>query len=283
MSWISEFVTPKIKAFMSSTAQEQTDVLWTKCPQCEQMVYLKELEANNMVCGYCKHHFQLPPEKRLKLIFDNQSFETIKTVTIKDDPLKFKDIKKYTDKLKEARKKTGNNDACLIACGDIGGKPATVFVMDFAFMGGSMGLAVGKSFVKAVQTAIERGTAFITFSASGGARMQEGMLSLMQMASTVAAVCELKEKHLPFINVFTHPTTGGVLASFAMLGDVNIAEPKALIGFAGSRVIEKVIKQKLPKGFQKAEFLQQHGMVDIIAQRNELTSILQTLLSYFLK
>jgi acetyl-CoA carboxylase carboxyl transferase subunit beta len=232
-----------------------------------------------MVCGYCDHHFPLPIDSRFKMLFDDEVFEEIETIQVQDDPIKFKDSKKYTDRLKEARRKTGKQDACVLARGTVSSKPVVAFVMDFAFMGGSMGLAVGKSFVKAVNTAIGSRSALISFTASGGARMQEGVLSLMQMASTIASLCELKETRLPFINVFTHPTTGGVLASFAMLGDINIAEPKALIGFAGAGVIEKTIMQKLPEGFQRSEFLREHGMIDIISHRKDLNKTIQTLLS----
>lgn len=283
MSWLSEFVTPKIKAFMGTTSDQNEDILWTKCPDCERMIYTKELVENYMVCGYCGHHFQLSTDLRFKMLFEDNIFEKIPIVHIKDDPLKFKDNKRYLDRLKDSRKKTGQEDACSIASGSINSIPVVVFIMDFSFMGGSMGLSVGKSFVKAVSIAVENKAAFIVFTASGGARMQEGMLSLMQMASTVAALCTLKENKLPFINVFTNPTTGGVLASFAMLGDINISEPNALIGFAGARVIEQTIKHKLPENFQKAEFLKEHGMVDIIVKRKDMTKTIATLLSYFMK
>ncbi|MDR2074636.1 MAG: acetyl-CoA carboxylase, carboxyltransferase subunit beta [Holosporales bacterium] len=282
MSWLSEFVAPKIKAIIGS--REQSDnVLWTKCPECERMVYTKELETNNMVCGYCDHHFPLPIDSRFKMLFDEGSFKEIATVHVQDDPIKFKDNKKYTDRLKEARRKTGMQDACVLANGTISSKSVVAFAMDFAFMGGSMGLSLGKSFVKATNVAIDSRSALISFTASGGARMQEGMFSLMQMASTVASICELKERRLPFINVFTHPTTGGVLASFAMLGDINIAEPRALIGFAGAGVIEKTIMQKLPEGFQKSEFLREHGMIDIISHRKDLNNTIRTLLLCLMK
>jgi acetyl-CoA carboxylase carboxyl transferase subunit beta len=282
MSWISEFVTPKIKAIIGADNQTD-DVLWTKCTECGRMVYTKELIANNMVCGYCDHHFSFPSESRLKMLFNEGVFEEVSTVSVVDDPIKFKDSKRYIDRLKEARKKTSKQEACSIAYGAVGSVSAVAFVMDFAFMGGSMGIAVGKSFTKAIKTAIERRAALVSFSASGGARMQEGILSLMQMASTVASLCELKEKHIPFISVFTHPTTGGVLASFSMLGDINIAEPKALIGFAGAGVIEKTIMQTLPKGFQRAEFLQKHGMIDIISHRKDLSKTIQILIEYLMR
>ncbi len=284
MNWFKEFVTPKIKAFMgTSQSSKIDDNLWTKCPNCEHMVYTKELAENQMVCGHCGHHFPIKPETRFQQIFDNNKFENIDIVKIKDDPIKFKDIKKYTDRLKDARQKTGYHDASHIAYGKICDKNATVFIMDFSFMGGSMGLSVGKSFVKAVQNAIHKKSALISFTASGGARMQEGMFSLMQMPSTIASLCELKESGLPFINVFTHPTTGGVLASFSILGDINISEPNALIGFAGARVIENTIKQKLPQGFQRAEFLKDHGMIDRVVNRKDLKRELGLILSYLMK
>jgi acetyl-CoA carboxylase carboxyl transferase subunit beta len=244
------------------------------------MIYTKELEDNAMVCGYCSYHFLLSHENRFESIFDNEKYEMIENVKIKDDPIKYKDTKKYSDRLKEARQKTGKSEAISIASGFIGKVAATVFVMDFSFMGGSMGICVGKSIIKAALTAIENNAALIGFTASGGARMQEGIFSLMQMPATVAALCKLKESGLPYINVFTNPTTGGVLASFAMLGDIHIAEQNALIGFAGARVIEKTIKQKLPEGFQRAEFLKDHGMIDIITHRHNLAETLRSILKY---
>jgi acetyl-CoA carboxylase carboxyl transferase subunit beta len=243
-------------------------------------MYNAELEENYMICSNCSHHFQLPCKARFDLVFDDKKYEELQIVTVKDDPLKFKDTKRYVDRLKEARQKTGNQEAIALATGTIGLIPAVVFVMDFSFMGGSMGISVGKSIVRAAEKAIERRAALIGFTASGGARMQEGMLSLMQMPSTVAAICRVKECGLPYINVFTNPTTGGVLASFSMLGDIHVAEPRAVIGFAGARVIEKTIKHKLPEGFQRSEFLRDHGMVDIIVPRTNLTETLKTLLEY---
>lgn len=278
MSWLKDFVTPKIKAFIEATKSDGN--LWTKCPACDKMIYNKELEDNLFVCGYCQNHFKMPIESLFRFLFDDKEYRLIDTIGIFDDPLKFRDVKKYSDRLQTARHKTGKLDAVSIAIGKIEKKPATLFVMDFAFMGGSMGLSVGKSFTKAVNMAIENQAALISFTASGGARMQEGMFSLMQMPSTIASLCFLKEKKLPFINVFTNPTTGGVLASFAALGDIHIAEPNALIGFAGARVIEQTIKQKLPSGFQSSEFLMAHGMIDIISHRKDLPSIIGHILQY---
>jgi acetyl-CoA carboxylase carboxyl transferase subunit beta len=256
------------------------DNLWTKCPSCDRMIYSKELEDNLKVCGYCSYHFPLSSESRFASVFDDGKYEKIESAKIKDDPLKYKDTKKYIDRLKEARQKTGFQDCVSIAKGKIRDKKVVVLVMDFSFMGGSMGLAFGKSFEKAVNLAIKDRASLIGFTASGGARMQEGILSLMQMPATIAALCKLKENNLPYINVFTHPTTGGVLASFAMLGDIHIAEPRALIGFAGARVIEKTIKHKLPEGFQRAEFLRDHGMVDIVVHRHNLKEKLGSIIGY---
>lgn len=280
MNWLKNFVAPKIKAFIGAAKYEE--ILWTKCPLCEKMIYTKELESNLFVCIHCEHHFAIPLKLLFETMFDNKKYQNIDIVKTIDDPLKFRDSKKYTDRLQAARQKTGKQEAVSIALGEIGGKAAVLFVMDFAFMGGSMGIAAGQSFIKAVNLAIEKSSALISFTASGGARMQEGMFSLMQMPATIAALCFLKEKKLPFINIFTHPTMGGVLASFAMLGDIHIAEPNALIGFAGARVIQQTIKQKLPDGFQRSEFLKNHGMIDIIANRKKLTNILQKLLNYTL-
>lgn len=281
MSWLRDVVTPKIKAFMGASSTVE-DTLWTKCPSCARMIYTKELEDNLMVCGYCSHHFQLDAKSRFESIFDDKQYEEIQIVKIKDDPIKYKDTKKYIDRLKDARHKTGKQDAVSMAFGNIDKKPAVVFIMNFSFMGGSMGLSVGKSFLKAVNIAIEKRAALVGFTASGGARMQEGMLSLMQMPATIAALCNLKESGLPYINVFTNPTTGGVLASFATIGDIHIAEPNALIGFAGARVIEKTIKHKLPDGFQKSEFLKDHGLIDLIVSRLALKEKLGQILGYTL-
>ena len=282
MSWLTEIVTPKIKSFLGASSNVE-DNLWTKCPSCERMIYSKELEDNLMVCGYCSHHLYLPAKARFETTFDEKKYEEIEIVKTKDDPIHYRDTKRYTDRLKEARLKTGNFDAISMARGKIGGRNAVVFVMNFAFMGGSMGLAVGKSIIKSAQIACEANSALIGFTASGGARMQEGMLSLMQMPATVAAITQLKELGLPYINVFTNPTTGGVLASFATLGDIHISEPNALIGFAGARVIEKTIKQQLPEGFQRAEFLQKHGLLDMVVHRHNLHETLKLLLDYTMK
>lgn len=280
MSWIKDVVAPKIKAFMGGRSSSIKEDLWVKCPECEKVVYSADLKDQLLVCSACGYHFRMLPSERLKILFDNAEYQEIQLVEVLEDPLKFKDIKKYTDRLKEARDKTGLYDAARIAYGEIYSYPAVVFIMDFTFMGGSMGRCIGQSFAKAIDTAIEKRVPFISFTASGGARMQEGMLSLYQMASTTASICKLKEAGLAYINVFTHPTTGGVLASFATLGDIHIAEPGALIGFAGARVIEKTIKKTLPEGFQRASFLLEHGLIDMIVPRKELKHKLKLLLSY---
>ncbi|MBQ8650980.1 MAG: acetyl-CoA carboxylase carboxyltransferase subunit beta [Alphaproteobacteria bacterium] len=282
MNWIRDVVTPKIKAFIGVRSNIEEN-LWTKCPSCERMIYTKELEENMMVCGYCSHHFKLSIKARFDSLFDEAKHEPIQIVKVQDDPIKYKDTKKYIDRLKDARTKTKSEEAIHIAQGTVDGYNVVAFAMDFSFMGGSMGLSVGKSIVKAAQIAAETKSALIAFTASGGARMQEGILSLMQMPSTIAAICDLKEQNLPFINVITNPTTGGVLASFAMIGDIHIAEPNALIGFAGVRVIEKTIKQKLPEGFQRSEFLKDHGMVDIVVNRHNLNNKIKQILNYTMR
>ena len=279
MNWLTDFVRPKVKKI---TAKEIADNLWTKCPNCGQMLFNKELEKNNYVCHKCDHHLRLPIKKRLELLFDNGEYKEIILPKLKEDPLNFKDSKKYTDRLRTYRKNTGDDDAIKVAQGEIGGITSVVAVMDFAFMGGSMGMAVGEGIVKAAETAIKNNCPLIAVTASGGARMQEGMLSLMQMARTTAAVNMVKEKGLPYIVILTDPTTGGVSASFAMLGDVHIAEKGCMIGFAGARVIEQTIREKLPEGFQRAEYLKEHGMVDMVVRRadmkNELVKVISILM-----
>lgn len=282
MSWLKDIVTPKIKAFLGGRNSSVSDTLWTKCPSCEKMLYTTDLKNNLMVCNDCDFHLKLNTKDRLLSLFDDGKYEEIGLVQIKDDPLKFKDLKKYTDRLKDARNKTNLYDAASIGSGFISSIPTVIFSMDFEFMGGSMGLCIGKSFIKAVKVAIDSKAAFVSITASGGARMQEGLLSLMQMPATVSSICYLKEFGLPFINIFTHPTTGGVLASFATLGDIHIAEPKALIGFAGARVIEKTIKKTLPEGFQRSEFLKSHGLIDIIVHRHQLKEKLGQILKYLM-
>ena len=276
MNWLTEIVRPKIK---KTTPKEIADNLWVRCPNCNQMLFSKELKDSHYVCTACGHHLRLYVEKRFRLLFDDEKYDLIDLPIIQDDPLKFKDIQKYIDRLKSNRKKTGCEDAIQVAHGKIGGILSVVAAMDFSFMGGSMGIAVGEGIVKAAKLALENKEPLITVAASGGARMQEGMLSLMQMARTTAAINELKEAGIPFISILTDPTTGGVSASFAMLGDVNIAEKGCLIGFAGQRVIEQTIHEKLPEGFQRAEYLLEHGMVDIVVDRAHMKEELFKVLS----
>ncbi len=276
MNWLSDFVRPKIKKI---TTKEIADNLWTKCPQCGQMLYTKELEKNDFVCSYCDHHLRMPILKRFEMIFDNSEYKLITLPKLQEDPLNFKDSKKYTDRLRSYRKATGAEDAIRVAQGEIGGITCVIAAIDFSFMGGSMGTVVGEGIVKAGELAIRGNYPLITIAASGGARMQEGILSLMQMARTTAAVNLVKEKGLPFISILTDPTTGGVSASFAMLGDIHIAEKGCVIGFAGARVIEQTIREKLPEGFQRAEYLKEHGMVDIVTKRIELRDTLIRVIS----
>lgn len=278
MNWLTDIVRPKIQ---KTTPKEIADNLWVKCPNCDQMLFSKELKKSFYVCTSCGHHLRLYVEKRFKLLFDNEEFQLINLPQVQDDPLKFKDLQKYSDRLKSNRKKTECQDAIQVARGKIGGIKSIVAAMDFSFMGGSMGIAVGEGIVRAAQLALETKQPLITVASSGGARMQEGMFSLMQMARTTAAINQLKEAGIPFISILTDPTTGGVSASFAMLGDVNMAEKGCLIGFAGQRVIEQTIHEKLPEGFQRAEYLLAHGMVDIVVDRShmkeELVKILKVL------
>ncbi len=280
MNWIRNFVKPKLKALVSKDVPEN---LWDKCPSCEQMIFHRELTENLFVCPQCDHHLRISPEDRLSYLFDGGAFKTIELEPVAADPLKFKDLKKYSDRKKEAQSKTGHEDALVIGRGTIGGSKAICAAFDFKFMGGSMGMAVGQGLITAAKAAKEEGAALIVVPASGGARMQEGILSLMQMARTTAAISELKDQKLPYIVLLTDPTTGGVTASFAMLGDIHIAEPKAMICFAGRRVIEQTIKQKLPDDFQTAEYLHEHGMVDKVVHRKDLNHTIGNILSMLMK
>ncbi|MEE6206838.1 MAG: acetyl-CoA carboxylase, carboxyltransferase subunit beta [Alphaproteobacteria bacterium] len=284
MNWLTDIVRPKIQ---KTTPKEIADNLWIRCPNCNQMLFSKELKESHYVCTSCGHHLRLYVDNRFRLLFDDAQYTMLELPPVMDDPLKFKDVQKYSDRLKANRKKAGTNDAIQVATGTIGGINSVVAVMDFSFMGGSMGIAVGEGIVAAAHRALVHKEPLITVSSSGGARMQEGMLSLMQMARTTAAVNELKEAGIPFISILTDPTTGGVSASFAMLGDVNIAEKGCLIGFAGPRVIEQTIHEKLPEGFQRAEYLLEHGMVDMVVERGkmkeELVKILKVLTAHIKK
>lgn len=276
MSWLDR-VRKKIP-FIAK--RESPDNLWHKCPACQQMIFAKEYEENLSVCPKCGHHGRIGPDARFDQLFDNGVFTPLPSPQVREDPLKFRDQKRYTDRMKEARAKTGEQDALINARGTIEGFKAVVGVQDFAFMGGSMGLAVGAAFVAGVQAAIADKCPYIIFTAAGGARMQEGILSLMQMPKTTVAIAQLREAGLPYIVVMTDPTTGGVTASYAMLGDVQISEPGALIGFAGQRVIEQTIREKLPEGFQRAEYLLDHGMLDMVVKRHDLRAELARLIDY---
>ncbi len=277
MNWISNFVRPKIRALVAK--RDVPDNLWLKCPNCDAMLFHRDLEANLQVCNHCGHHMRLDPKARLAMMFDGGEFKEIAVPKVLADPLKFRDQKKYSDRLKEAQTKTSRPDAIMVAEGKIGGFPTVIAAFDFSFMGGSMGMAVGEGLVTAGKRAVETKSAFIAIPSSGGARMQEGILSLMQMPRSIIAVEMVKEAGLPYLVVLTDPTTGGVTASFAMLGDIHIAERGCLIGFAGARVIENTIRETLPPGFQRAEYLQDHGMVDIVVHRKDLRATVVRVLS----
>lgn len=268
MSWISNFVRPKIRALVKQ--KEVPDNLWLKCPSCETMLFNRDLEKNLNVCTQCDYHMKISVDKRLEMLFDDGEYTETELPTAKSDPLKFRDRKKYTDRLKESQSKTGRKDGIVVAQGKMNGVETVIAAFDFSFMGGSMGQAVGDGIITAAKLAVLQKAPLIVIPASGGARMQEGMLSLMQMPRSVIAVEMVKEAGLPYIVLLTDPTTGGVSASFAMLGDLHIAEPGAQIGFAGRRVIEETIREKLPEGFQTAEYLEEHGMVDLVVPRSEL-------------
>ena len=276
MSWLSRVK----KGIPFLPKRQSTDNLWHKCVKCGTMVFLKEWEDNLRVCPRCDHHDRIGPKARFEQLFDAAKYELLPTPEVREDPLRFRDSKRYTDRLKEARAKTGERDALLIARGTVDGNRVVVGVQDFAFMGGSMGIAVGTAFLTGVRAAIADDCPYIIFTASGGARMQEAALSLMQLPRTIAALAELKEARLPYIVVLTDPTTGGVTASYAMLGDVQLAEPGALIGFAGQRVIEQTIREKLPEGFQRAEYLLEHGIIDMVVPRHQLRERLSRLIAY---
>jgi acetyl-CoA carboxylase carboxyl transferase subunit beta len=259
--------------------RETPENLWHKCRECDAMVFTKEWEENLSVCPRCGHHGRIGPRTRFDQLLD-PGFSILPPPQVREDPLRFRDSKRYSDRIRAARQQTGEPDALMNARGTIDGARAVVGVQDFAFMGGSMGLGVGAAFVAGARAAIQDRCGYVIFTAAGGARMQEGILSLMQMPKTTVAIAELKEAGLPYIVVLTDPTTGGVTASYAMLGDVHIAEPGALIGFAGQRVIESTIREKLPEGFQRAEYLLEHGMVDMVVPRAELKQKLALLLDY---
>ena len=276
MSWID-----KVRNGIPFLPKRQSDdQLWHKCKKCEAMVFTREWAENLFVCPRCDHHDRIGANERFRQLFDRSQWEVLPAPQVREDPLKFKDSKKYTDRMKQARAKTGEKDALINARGKIQGHEAVVGVQYFDFMGGSMGIAVGAGIVAGLRAAIASQSPYILFTAAGGARMQEGILSLMQMPRTTVALQEMKEAGLPYIVVLTDPTTGGVTASYAMLGDVQIAEPGALIGFAGQRVIEQTIREKLPDGFQRAEYLLDHGMIDMVVVRSALKDRLGRLIAY---
>jgi len=281
MNWISNYVRPKINSLFSR--REMPENLWRACGECGQMIFHRELTDNLYVCPACHHHMGISPRERFVALFDGGAFVEVDVPEAAADPLHFKDQKRYPDRMKDARKKTGENEAMLVAKGAIAGVTAVAAGQDFSFMGGSMGMAVGNALIAAAEAAVNTGAPLIVFSAAGGARMQEGMLSLMQMPRTTIAVQMVQEAGLPFIVVLTHPTTGGVTASYAMLGDIQIAEPNALIGFAGARVIEQTIREKLPEGFQRAEYLLDHGMLDMVVDRREMRDELAKVLRLLMK
>jgi acetyl-CoA carboxylase carboxyl transferase subunit beta len=273
MSWLSNYVLPKIRRAVGR--KEVPDNLWHKCPACEQMLFHRELAANLNVCRHCGHHLRIGAVTRLNLLFDDGLWTRVELPQPPADPLRFRDRKRYAERLREAQAVYGpGSDAVVVAHGRIGGHPAVVAAFEFGFMGGSMGTAAGEALVTAARLAVLQEAALIAVPASGGARMQEGVLSLMQMPRTILAVDMVKEAGLPYIVLLTDPTTGGVSASFAMVGDITLAEPGAIIGFAGARVIEETIREKLPPGFQRAEYLYEHGMVDQVVPRAELRATL---------
>ncbi len=279
MSWFK-----KEKTAIVSTKEEdktvRTEGVFTKCDGCRAFIYTKDLDANEKVCPKCAHHFRLSSKERLEMLFDDHVYQMLDQNLITTDPLQFIDREPYVDKIAAAQSSTGLNDALVNARGTMGGRPTQISAMEYRFIGGSMGSVVGEMLTLAIERSINEKMPLIVVSASGGARMHEGTLSLMQMGKVSAALCRLDEARVPYISVLTDPTTGGVTASYAMLGDLNIAEPGALIGFAGPRVIEQTIRQKLPKGFQRSEFLLQHGMLDAIVDRRELRSYLISALQF---
>lgn len=282
MNWLTNYIRPKIRQVIGAQ-KDIPDDLWTKCPSCEGMLFQRELKDKMNVCYHCGHHLKITLKERLELIFDDAKWVEVATPKVAVDPLKFKDKKRYSDRLKDAQTKTGRNDAIVVAKGTIDGLPLVVAIFDFEFMGGSMGAAVGEGIVTAAEAAIANNAALLAIPASGGARMQEGAVSLMQMPRTIIAVDMVKDAGLPYLVLLTDPTTGGVSASFAMVGDIHIAEPGAMIGFAGKRVIEETIREQLPEGFQTAEYLQEHGMVDLVVARPDLKETIARLLSVLMK
>lgn len=278
MNWLSNFIRPKINSFKQQI-KEVPDNLWQKCPSCEGMLFHRDLEESMKVCYHCGHHLRISVKERLKIMFDKGEYELISLPSVALDPLKFKDRKRYVDRLKESQSKTGLKDAITLAKGKIGEQKVVIAAFNFSFMGGSMGMAVGEAIVKGAEEAVKENAAYIVIPSSGGARMQEGMLSLVQMPRSIIAVEMVKDARLPYIVLLTDPTTGGVSASFAMVGDFHLAEPGSTIGFAGRRVIEETVRETLPENFQTAEYLLDHGIVDMVVPRGELHGTLSKLLN----
>lgn len=281
MNWLTNTILPKIRSFVGAT--DTPDNLWKKCPGCEGMLFAKDLAENLNVCTKCGHHMQMPVDMRFANLFDGGTFTRVKLPDAIPDPLKFRDKKKYSDRLREAQTKTSERDGIIVGEGTMGSIPVVIAAFNFDFMGGSMGAAVGEGIVKAAEAAISKRAALIVIPASGGARMQEGMFSLMQMPRTTIAVQMVQDAGLPYFVLLTNPTTGGVSASFAMLGDIHISEPGAMIGFAGKRVIEETIREQLPPGFQTAEYLKEHGMVDMVIARKDLRDTIIRLLDLLMR
>lgn len=281
MNWINTVVRPKIRSFLNR--RDTPENLWIKCPVTGEMVFHRDLEANQFVVPNSDFHMRINATQRFSFFFDDNEYDLIDLPDVVTDPLKFRDTKRYTDRLKDARAKTGRKDSVIVAQGNVEGLYLTAAVQDFTFLGGSLGMAAAEGLITGMLKAVEDKTPFVLFTASGGARMQEGILSLMQLPRTTVAVQALREAGLPYIVVLTDPTTGGVTASYAMLGDIHLAEPGALIGFAGQRVIEQTIREKLPDGFQRAEYLKEHGMVDMVVHRHDLKSVIARLCRFFTK
>jgi acetyl-CoA carboxylase carboxyl transferase subunit beta len=280
MSWLTQFIRPKIRSLTKK--QDIPDHLWNKCVGCSQMIFHKDLMDHLSVCRHCGYHMQWAPSERLRHLFDEGAYQTLSTPVVAADPIHFKDQKRYIDRLKDARQKTSLVDAIILAYGKIHQAPVVVACFDFSFIGGSMGMAVGEAILQAASYAIEKKSAFLAIPSSGGARMQEGIFSLMQMPRSVVAMRMLKETGLPTIMMLAHPTTGGVAASFASLGDVTLAEPGAIIGFAGARVIQDTLRQPLPAGFQTAEFQKDHGFIDLVVSRHDTKKVIGNILSVLL-
>ena len=280
MNWITNSVLPKIKAWVQS--DDVPENLWVKCSACNQMIFHREFEIAYNCCSTCGHHAPLAPASRFAMTFDDGAFDMISLPEIEDDPLKFRDSKKYSDRLRDTRSKTGLDDAIIVAAGKVNGYPCVIAAFDFRFLGGSMGRMVGNGIIAAANEAVSRKAALITVPSTGGARMQEGVLSLMQLPRTIVAVDKVRDAKLPYLVLLAHPTTGGVTASFAMLGDIQIAEPGAIIGFAGRRVIEETVREKLPEDFQTAEYLMDHGMVDAVVVRSDQAAYIGKILDFLM-